>query len=180
VSSIDSIRIDIGHWHLRPYRDADLAALLKYADNANIVRNLRDRFPHPYTAEAGKTWIALARSQDPVLSFAIASEHELIGGVGVDPQADVYRRSGELGYWLAEPFWGQGIATAAARAMIEYAFTKLDLVRVYAGVFATNPASARVLEKAGLQFEGRSCAAVFKNGQLIDELRYAILRPELK
>lgn len=177
---IDTIRIDIGRWHLRPYRETDLAALLKYADNANIVRNLRDRFPHPYTADAGRTWIGLARSQDPLVSFAIASDDELIGGVGVDPQLDVYRRSGELGYWLAEPFWGQGITTAAARAITQYAFTTLDLVRVFAGVFATNPASVRVLEKAGLQFEGRSRAAVFKHGQLIDELRYAILRPEPK
>ena len=172
-------RIDIGDWHLRPYRDSDLAALLKYADNPNIVRTLRDRFPHPYTAEAGQNWIATAKSEDPVASFAIASAEELIGGVGIVPQVDVYRRSGELGYWLAEPFWGQGIATAAAKAMVDYAFARLQLVRVYAGVFANNPASARVLEKAGLQFEGRLRQAIFKNGELIDELLYAIVRPLL-
>jgi RimJ/RimL family protein N-acetyltransferase len=170
-------RIDIGPWHLRPYRDSDLPALLKYADNANIVRTLRDRFPHPYTAEAGQTWIAIAKAEDPVMSFAIASEEELIGGVGLVPQVDVYRRSGELGYWVAEPFWGHGVATAAAKAVVDYAFAKLNLVRVYAGVFANNPASGRVLEKVGLQFEGRLRRAIFKNGELIDELLYAIIRP---
>ena len=173
-------RIDIGNWHLRPYRDSDLPALLKYADNAHIVRTLRDRFPHPYTAEAGQGWIALTKQEDPQLSFAIAGDEELIGGIGMVLQGDVYRRSGELGYWLGEPFWGRGIATAAARAMVEYAFTRLDLVRVYAGVFANNPASARVLEKAGLQFEGRLRQAIFKNGELIDELLYAIIRPPAK
>jgi RimJ/RimL family protein N-acetyltransferase len=177
VTETSGLRIDIGEWHIRPYRDGDLPALVKYADNPNVVRNLRDRFPHPYTSEAGRAWISSAKAQDPVVSFAIASQDELIGGVGIEPQSDVYRRSGELGYWLAEPFWGRGIATAAAKAMVQYAFTRLDLVRVFAGVFATNPGSARVLEKAGFHFEGRSQRAVFKHGQLIDELRYAILRP---
>jgi RimJ/RimL family protein N-acetyltransferase len=180
VSTTSGIRIDIGNWHLRAYRDDDLPALLKYADNPNVVRNLRDRFPHPYTSEAGRAWIAVAKEQNPVVSFVIASEQELVGGAGIDLQTDVYRRSGELGYWLAEPFWGRGITTAAARALVEYAFTQLDLVRVFAGVFATNPASARVLEKVGFQFEGRAQRAVFKHGALIDELRYAILRPAAK
>lgn len=57
------MRIDIGEWHLRPYRDSDLHALVKYADNPNVARNLRDRFPHPYTAEAGRAWIAAAGAQ---------------------------------------------------------------------------------------------------------------------
>lgn len=176
MTDASDIRIEIGRWHLRAYRDGDLPALLKYADNPNVVRHLRDRFPHPYTREAGRAWIAAAKKQDPVVSFAIASEDELIGGIGIELQEDVYRRSGEIGYWLGEPFWGNGIVTAAARATVEYAFTRLDLVRVFAGVFATNPASARVLEKVGFRFEGRSQRAVFKHGELIDELRYAIVR----
>lgn len=171
------MRIDIGEWHLRPFDDTDLPALLKYADNPNVARYLRERFPQPYTAAAGRAWIANTKRQDPPVTFCIATDDELIGGIGIELQTDVYRRSGELGYWLAEPFWGRGIVTAAANAVVEYGFTRLDLVRIFAGVFATNPASARVLEKVGFELEGRSRHAVFKHGELIDELRYAILRP---
>lgn len=170
------MRIEIGKWHLRPYADADLEALVRHANNPRVARCLRDRFPHPYTEEAGRQWIARVRGQQPVLAFAIAGASELIGGIALEPQDDVYRRSAEIGYWLGEPFWGRGIATAAVRAMVAYGFGHLDLVRVDAGVFANNPRSARVLEKAGFRFEGRSRKAIFKNGEFIDELRYAILR----
>lgn len=170
------MRIDIGEWHLRRYRASDLAALVKYADNPSIVRNLRDRFPHPYTVEAGRFWITSVCDQEPLATFAIASETELIGGIGLELQHDVYRRSAEIGYWLGEPFWGKGIVTAAVKAVVHYGFSELDLLRIYAGVFATNPRSARVLEKSGFQFEGRLRQAVWKNDQAIDELRYAILR----
>jgi RimJ/RimL family protein N-acetyltransferase len=171
-------RIDIGEWHLRAYRAADLAALVKYADNPNVVRHLRDRFPHPYTVEAGRAWIASVCEQEPLVTFAIASATELIGGIGLELQQDVYRRSAELGYWLAEPYWGRGIVSAAVKAVLRYGFRELDLVRIYAGVFATNAPSARVLEKNGFAFEGRSRQAVYKHGELIDELRYAILRED--
>ena len=170
------MRIDIGEWHLRRYRASDLAALVKYADNPNVVRNLRDRFPHPYTVEAGRFWITSVCDQEPLATFAIASETELIGGIGLELQQDVYRRSAEIGYWLGEPLWGKGIISAAVQAVVRYGFADLDLVRIYAGVFATNPTSARVLEKNGFAFEGRLRQAVWKNGELIDELRYAILR----
>lgn len=171
------MQIDIGEWNLRPYREGDLPALLKYADNANVARHLRDRFPHPYTAADGRRWIEQKSSEDPVTSLVIAGPDELIGGIGLELRDDVYRRSAEIGYWLGEPFWGKGIMVAAVNAVVDYAFGPLDLIRVYAGVFATNPRSARVLEKAGFELEGRLHRAVFKHGELIDELVYARLKP---
>ncbi|MFY0022190.1 GNAT family protein, partial [Acinetobacter baumannii] len=77
--------------------------------------------------------------------------------------------SAEIGYWLAEPFWGQGIATEAVRQLVEYTFYYFDIVRLYAEVFETNKASMRVLEKNGFYLEGVRRKAVFKNGLLMDD-----------
>ena len=90
----------------------------------------------------------------------------------------MFRHSVEIGYWVAEPFWGKGIATRALRAVTEYAFTSFDLVRIFAAVFEWNPGSARVLEKAGYTYEGRSVKSVTKDGQTIDQLVYAIIRDD--
>jgi RimJ/RimL family protein N-acetyltransferase len=102
---------------------------------------------------------------------------EAVGGIGLEPQADVARRSAEIGYWLGEAYWGRGIATEAVRAVTDYGFAHGDLVRIYATVFEWNRASMRVLEKAGYQLEGRRRQAVTKDGQTIDDLLYAIIRP---
>ncbi|MDE2785957.1 MAG: GNAT family protein [Chloroflexota bacterium] len=118
----------------------------------------------------------LVAQQATETDFAIASESELIGGIGIQTQRDVHRRSGEIGYWLGEPFWGRGIATAVLRTFTEYAFEQFDLVRVYGYVYEWNPASARVLEKVGYQFEGRLKKSVTKDGQVIDQFVYAITR----
>lgn len=101
---------------------------------------------------------------------------QAVGGIGFELQPDVFNRSAEMGYWLGEPFWGRGIMTEAVKAMTSYAFARFDLYRVYAGVFASNPASARVLEKAGYRLEARLSAAVFKDGQVLDQWMYAQVR----
>ncbi len=153
-----------------------MTALVKYADNRNIWINLRDRFPNPYREEDAKVWLEGATGPQSKLAYAIASDEEAIGGIGLELQQDVHRRSAEIGYWLGEPFWGQGIATKALRALTEYAFANLDLIRLYGSVFEWNPASVRVLEKAGYTYEGRRRKAVTKDGKTIDELMYAIVR----
>ncbi|HXE00283.1 MAG TPA: GNAT family N-acetyltransferase [Candidatus Acidoferrum sp.] len=96
---------------LRPWRRGDEPSLVRYANNRNIWRNLRDRFPHPYTAADADAWITKAEAEAPVTSHAIVVDGETVGGVGVDLGTDVRRRSAEIGYWLGEPFWGRGIAT---------------------------------------------------------------------
>ena len=108
--------------------------------------------------------------------IAIASREEAIGCIGMLPQEDVARISAEVGYWLGEPFWNRGIATGALRMLTEYAFGELELVRLYATVMEWNPASARVLEKAGYQYEGRLRRSVAKDGQIIDQWLYAMVR----
>ena len=170
------MRMDVGEWQIRSYRSEDAEALARYANNRNVSRNLRDAFPYPYTLPHAETWIDLVAQQATETDFAIASEAELIGGIGLQTQRDVHRRSGEIGYWLGEPFWGRGIATAVLRAFTEYAFEQFDLVRVYGYVYEWNPASARVLEKVGYQCEGRLKKSVTKDGQVIDQFVYAMTR----
>ena len=162
---------------LRPWRRGDEPSLVRYANNRNIWRNLRDRFPHPYTAADADAWITKAEAEAPVTSHAIVVDGETVGGVGVDLGTDVRRRSAEIGYWLGEPFWGRGIATEALGAMTEYAFAHFDICRLEAGVFEWNPASARVLEKNGYVLEGRARLGVVKDGRLGDRLLYALVRP---
>ena len=171
------MRIDIGEWCIRSFTAADAESIVKYANNGRISINLRDRFPFPYTRADADAFLQAAWAQRPESDFAIASAREVIGGVGFHRQSDVYRLSAELGYWVGEPFWGRGIATQAVRALSEWVFTTTPVVRLYAHVFAWNPASARVLEKAGFMLEGRMRRSVIKDGQIIDQLVYALVRP---
>jgi len=156
------------------WRDRD--AIVRYANNRKVSINLRDRFPFPYTARDARNWLDVVVDSKPVTNFAIDVAGEAVGGIGFTPQHDVERRSAEIGYWLGEPFWGRGIATEALIAVTEYAFANFDLCRLYAHVFDWNGASARVLEKAGYEFEGRLRKSVTKDGRTIDQLIYAIIR----
>ena len=156
------------------WRDRD--AIVRHANNRKVSINLRDRFPYPYTARDARNWLDMVVDQKPESNFAIDIAGEAVGGIGFTPQYDVGRRSAEIGYWLGEQFWGRGIATEALIAVTEYAFANFDLCRLYAHVFDWNGPSARVLEKAGYEFEGRLRKSVTKEGQTIDQLMYAIIR----
>lgn len=173
------MRIDIGEWQVRSFRMSDLESLVRHANDRAVSSNLTDQFPYPYTERDGLAWLKTVESQDPETSFAIATEDELIGGIGLELQKDVYRVGAEIGYWLARPFWGRGIITAAVRAVTDYAFATFDVTRVYAGVYESNPASARVLEKAGYTFEGRLRRAVTKNGKIMDLLLFSMVDEDI-
>ncbi len=168
--------LDIGGWWIRNWRPTDVTALVKYADNRNIWINLRDRFPNPYREEDVGEWLERVYDPQSEWSYAIASDEEAIGGIGLHLQQDVHRRSAEIGYWFGEPFWGNGIATKALRALTDYAFAHHDLVRICGSAFEWNPASAWELEKAGYIYEGRLRKSVTKDGKTIGQLLYAIVR----
>ena len=172
------MEIDLGHFLIRDWRRGDEESLARHANNPKIWRNVRDRFPHPYTLDDAKAWIERASTDRPMTSFAIVVDGEAVGGVGFFLQEDIFRRSVEIGYWLGEAFWGRGIVTDAVRAMSEYIFANFDVCRIYAGVFEWNPASMRVLEKAGYVFEARMRKAATKEGQTIDEFIYALVKEE--
>jgi [ribosomal protein S5]-alanine N-acetyltransferase len=158
---------------LRPWQANDADALMRYGDNPKIWQNMRDGFPHPYTLENAQAFLKAAAGQDPVRFFAIANANEAMGGIGLTINQDVHRLTAELGYWLGEPFWGKGIMSEAVACLCEYGFEQLGLVRIYAEPYATNPASGRVLEKAGFVLEGRLRCNAIKEGQIIDQFMYA-------
>ena len=170
------MRIELGQWQVRSFHPNDAEALARNANNRNVSRNMRDTFPYPYELSNAHEWIEFATTQSPETNFAIANDTDLIGGIGITLQSDVNRRSAEIGYWLGEPHWGQGIATAALKATTDWAFSEFDLVRLYGEVFEWNPASGRVLEKAGYELEGRLRKSIVKDGQVIDALLYAMVR----
>jgi RimJ/RimL family protein N-acetyltransferase len=171
------MHLPCGPCTLRSWRADDLDALLRHADNPRIAAQLRDRFPHPYTAADAEAWIGIASAESPVASFAIVVGDEAVGGIGVTLGTDVFRRSAEIGYWLGEPFWGRGIATEALRAVTEYALQYFDICRLETGVFEWNPASMRVLEKVGYLREGRARLGVTKDGRTGDRVLYGLVRP---
>lgn len=161
---------------LRPWLIDDLDDLVKNANNFNIAKFMTNGFPHPYNTEDGKKFIALANKDTPKHIFAIDVVGQAVGGIGVHLQTDIHCKNAELGYWLAEPFWGYGIITKAINQMVDFAFNTYDINRVFARPFGTNKASQRVLEKAGFLLEGRLEKVLFKNGEYLDELIYAVRR----
>ena len=165
---------------IRPWRTGDLESLVRHANNKAIWLNLRDRFPHPYTRTDAEEFLDRAASAEPQIFFAIDHEGQAVGGIGIDPAEDVERVSGELGYWVGQQFWGQGLATQAAREMTTYCFDTLNLHRVWAGVFARNQASIKVLEKLGFRREGLLKESIIKDGRLESQIIYAITAPEWK
>ena len=164
------------HFLLRPWSLTDLYSLVRYANNPDIAKFMTDGFPHPYTEEAGKAFIAFATKDDPIHIFAIEANGEAVGGIGLHPQADVHRKNAELGYWLAEPFWGKGIITNAIKEIVAFGFKTYDINRIFARPFATNIGSQKVLGKAGFVLEGRFDKTFFKNGEFLDEFVYAVRR----
>lgn len=166
----------IGDYVVRDVCPEDASSIVVYADNPRVAANLRDIFPHPYHLEDAERFLQGVTEQEPRTVFAIATESEAIGVIGLTVGHDVHRFTAELGYWLGEPFWGRGIMTGAVRVVAEHGFAELGLVRIYAEPYAGNLASVRVLEKAGFALEGRLRANVFKNGQVRDQFVYAVVR----
>lgn len=162
---------------LRPWASGDLGSLVRHADNINVARYLRDRFPHPYTRRHGRAFLAMAARSADGSTLAIEVDGEAVGGIGVRVGDDVERFSGEIGYWLGEPFWGRGVVTEALGLFSADVFDRLNLLRLFALPVAGNGASARVLEKAGYQREGLLRAAAVKFGRPHDQLMYALINP---
>ena len=165
---------------LRPWRETDAASIARYADNAKIAANLRDVFPWPYAHQDAVDFVTdcVRNEGRGQLCRAIIWNGEAVGSISLILGTDVYRRSAELGYWLAEPFWGLGIMTAAVKEMCALGFGAWDIVRIHAEPFARNAASRRVLEKAGFTLEGILRRSVCKNDEMQDACIYALLREE--
>jgi RimJ/RimL family protein N-acetyltransferase len=160
---------------VRDWARADKACLLRFGNNRRVWRNLLDRFPHPYTDEHAEAWFAFLEAMPEPTHWAIDVDGEAIGGIGVDLGTGMFARTAEFGYWIGEPYWGRGIATAAVSAVAPYALRHFHLARLQSPVFDWNPASMRVLEKCGFQREGVLRRSIVKDGELVDQVLYARL-----
>jgi len=172
--ALESENIEIRLW-----RVGDEEVLPRLANNRRIWRNLTNGFPHPYERSDAIDWIERANLQpENAQHFAIVVDDAVVGGVGFTRLQDLHTRTAEIGYWVGEPFWGHGIATNALESATELAFRDFDFVRLQAGVFAWNPASCRVLAKVGYSLEGRLRKQIYKDGEVCDQLMYALLRED--
>jgi RimJ/RimL family protein N-acetyltransferase len=170
------VNLDCGQCTVRDWRTTDKPSLLRHANNRNVWRNLTHRFPHPYTEADADDWLSLAANAPNATAWCIDVGGEAVGGIGLRVGEGVYAKTAEFGYWLAEPFWGRGIMTAAVQATSEYALDQFDLVRLESPVFEWNPSSMRVLEKCGFVREAVLRKSIFKDGQIIDAVSYVLLR----
>ncbi len=170
----ESENVDIRWW-----LPGDAEELAPLANDRRIWANLRDAFPHPYGLDDARRFIAKAQGMDPQSYFAVVVSGRIAGGIGYTPGTDVERVGAEVGYWLGPGFWGRGIGTAALRAVTDHAFrADRDLCRLFAVPFAGNMASARILEHVGYRLEGTLRQSAIKEGRVVDQWMYAMVRSE--
>jgi len=141
---------------LRKYRKGDEDSLRENINNKRVSRYMSN-VPHPYTIKDAKEWITKdlkwQKSKKPTeVNFVIDIDGEVVGAVGFSNIK--HQHKAEIGYWLAEKYWKQGIMTEAIRLATRFGFKELKLKRIFATVFSPNQASKRVLEKAGFKLEG--------------------------
>lgn len=174
--SLPTIELGLPGWTLRAWRDGDADSLVRHADDPRVWRNMSDAFPHPYTIEIARHWVARGHIDFGGDNWAIAWQDEGVGGCGVHPGSGAARCSCEVGYWLGQTFWGRGVGSQVVRALVGEAFARPEITRVFAKVHADNPASMRVLEKNGFEREGLLRKSVLKAGTPIDVVSYARIR----
>lgn len=165
---------------LRLWKSTDVDNLLRFANNENIAKYLTDKFPFPYTKADAKSFIAYANRSGNDFIYAIEVQNLAVGSIGLHLQQDIYRKNAEIGYWLAEPFWGQGIMTKVILEMSSIGFERFEIERIYARPFENNLASQKCLVKAGFTMEANLPGTVFKNGEYLGELIYGIRREDFK
>ena len=165
---------------LRPFTLGDAGAVQAFA-GAREVAATTLTIPHPYKDGMAEAWIrthAPGYEADEQATFALTlrQTQQLVGAIGLV----INRPNGraELGYWVGIPFWNQGYATEAAREILRFGFEELDLNRIFAQHLTRNPASGRVMEKAGMQHEARLRQHINKSGRFEDIDLYGVLAEE--
>ncbi|MFZ5981713.1 MAG: GNAT family N-acetyltransferase [Candidatus Zixiibacteriota bacterium] len=165
---------------LRPITLADAPDIQRLAGEYEIAYNTL-HIPHPYEDGMAEEWIT--RQQELYetgnqINFALVlkAAKQYAGGIGLVFFREHFRA--ELGYWVGKPYWGHGYGTEAAREMLRYGFEKHQLNRIYAACFSRNVASARIMEKVGMRYEGCFKEHINKWGELLDLEYRAILKDE--
>ena len=139
---------------------------------------MRDGLPFPYTVSDANEFITsmLAADTSSTFSWAITADDFVVGSIGVFRKENVHRYTAEMGYYVAEDYWGKGIVSEAIKQACSYIFENTDIIRIFAEPYESNLASCRALEKAGFAFEGVLRKNAVKNGQHLDMMMYAIVK----
>lgn len=163
---------------IREWKMSDASSLAAALSNPKILNNLRDGLPYPYTEKDAADYIGFILNSDPndTFAYAIDVDGKAVGSIGAFRQGNIHFRTAELGYYLAEEYWGKGIMTNAVRMLCEKLFAETDIIRIFAEPFEYNIGSRRVLEKAGFQLEGIMKNNAFKNGKVLDMALYSYTR----
>jgi [ribosomal protein S5]-alanine N-acetyltransferase len=165
---------------LRPFTLADAPEVQRLAGDREIAA-MTLTIPHPYEVSAAEAWInthprLFADKAGVNFAITLRGMGTLIGAIGLG--IDSANHNAELGYWLGKPYWNHGYCTEAAQSMLHYGFVELNLHRIYSAHFAGNPASGRVMQKIGMQYEGCRREHTFKWGEFLDVMDYAILKAD--
>lgn len=165
---------------IRQWKIEDAADLAKMLNNRNILNNLRDGLPYPYTRKDAEEYITamLNADQTKTFAFAITVDDKAVGSISAFRCDNIHFRTAEMGYYIGEPYWGNGMATGAVKQICSYVFEHTDIIRIFAEPFAYNTASCRVLEKAGFQLEGILRSNAIKNGKVLDMKMYSLIKKE--
>lgn len=163
---------------IRAWKIEDAESLAKAINNKKVQDNLRDGLPFPYTVSDAKDFISAMLTADShnTFAWAITVDNVAVGSIGVFRKDNVHRLSAEMGYYIAEEYWGKGVTTQAVKQACNYIFENTDIIRIFADPYAFNTGSCRVLEKAGFVYEGTLRKNAYKNGQIIDMKLYAIIK----
>ncbi len=179
TADTDRPTIRTGRLVLRPFRASDAPRVRALAGAREVAENTLT-IPHPYPEGVAEAWIAgheTAFRLGEMAVFAITiPDDTVVGAVGLKLEED--GGIAELGYWVGVPYWGNGYATEAANALLDYGFNSLVLSRIWARAFVRNPASSRVLEKVGMQREGVLRRSIRKDEELLDAEVFGMLREE--
>lgn len=163
---------------IRKWKISDACDLAKAISNLNVQNNLRDGLPYPYTESDAEDYINAMLSSDENINFAFAIVYggKVVGSISVTRQTNIHSRTAELGYYVAEEYWGKGVATEAVKLICDYVFENTDILRIFAEPFAYNTASCRVLEKAEFLCEGTLRKNAVKCGKVTDMKMYSKIR----
>jgi len=165
---------------IRSWRIEDAKSIANALNNKKVQDNLRDGLPFPYTVSDAKDFISAMLTADKNITFAwaITVDDTAIGSIGVFRKDNVHRLTAEMGYYIAEEYWGKGIAAEAVRQVCTYLFENTDIVRIFAEPYDSNTGSCRVLEKANFVYEGTLRKNALKNGRITDMKLYSIIKNE--
>ena len=165
---------------IREWKIGDKYTLAELLNNKNILNNLRDGLPYPYTVKDAEEFITAMLSSDrtKTFAFAVTADDIVVGSIGIFRCDNIHSRTAEMGYYIGEQYWGKGYATSAVKRACNYIFTHTDIIRIFAEPFAYNTASGRVLEKAGFQLEGVLHSNAVKNGNILDMKLYALIKED--